>query len=291
MDYRLWIKGGNWEEFDEAALREIDQAVAWGAKYGIHVSINFHRAPGYTVASPPEKTSLWTDRQTQRVCAKHWAMFARRYRGVPSAAAELQPDERAGQCRAGGLRGGGPQAGRGHPRRRPGSADHLRWPAMGHGSRAGTARTPHRPGHTRLHAHGDQPLQGKLGQQRELPLSAVAALAAAQRHPAQPQEGGGLLSAGDRRPLCHGYRVAAARADGFGLRAAGGGGRRQAGLPEAVPMRPRQGRMEESRVQEAVADLPESLRPRLHGHDSRRAPGRSAFAWPMATGWKSARSG
>ena len=84
MDYRLWIKDGNWEEFDETTLKEIDQAVKWGAKYGIHVSINFHRAPGYTVASPPEKTSLWTDPRTQRVCAKHWAMFARRYRGIPS---------------------------------------------------------------------------------------------------------------------------------------------------------------------------------------------------------------
>ena len=61
MDYRLWIKDGNWEEFDEATLAEIDQAVAWGEKYGIHVAINFHRAPGYTVASPPERTSLWTD--------------------------------------------------------------------------------------------------------------------------------------------------------------------------------------------------------------------------------------
>ena len=84
MDYRLWIKDGNWEEFDEATLQEIDQAVAWGEKYGIHVSINFHRAPGYTVARPPEKTSLWTDPDTQRVCAKHWAMFARRYKGIPS---------------------------------------------------------------------------------------------------------------------------------------------------------------------------------------------------------------
>ena len=37
MDYRFWIKDGNWEEFDEATLKEIDQAVAWGAKYGIHV--------------------------------------------------------------------------------------------------------------------------------------------------------------------------------------------------------------------------------------------------------------
>ena len=84
MDYRLWIKNDNWEEFDEATLLEIDQAVAWGAKYGIHVLINFHRAPGYTVARPPEKTSLWTDPTTQSVCAKHWAMFARRYRGIPS---------------------------------------------------------------------------------------------------------------------------------------------------------------------------------------------------------------
>ena len=84
MDYRLWVKDGNWETFDEATLKEIDQAVAWGGKYGIHVALNFHRAPGYTVAQPAEKTSLWTDPKTQGVCAKHWAMFARRYRGIPS---------------------------------------------------------------------------------------------------------------------------------------------------------------------------------------------------------------
>jgi hypothetical protein len=84
MDYRLWIANGDWEQFDEATLKEIDQAVAWGEKYGIHVCLNFHRAPGYTVAKPPEKTSLWTDAETQRICAKHWATFARRYRGTPN---------------------------------------------------------------------------------------------------------------------------------------------------------------------------------------------------------------
>ena len=84
MDYRLWIKHGDWEKFDESALAEIDQAVGWGGMYGIHVAINFHRAPGYTVASPAEKTNLWTDAEAQRVCARHWAMFARRYRGIPS---------------------------------------------------------------------------------------------------------------------------------------------------------------------------------------------------------------
>ena len=84
MDYRCLIQGDDWERFDEASLRDIDQAVAWGRQYGIHVCLNLHRAPGYTVARPPEKTSLWTDENTQRVCAKHWAMFARRYRDIPN---------------------------------------------------------------------------------------------------------------------------------------------------------------------------------------------------------------
>lgn len=85
MDYRGWIKDGNWKTFDEQALKEIDQAVEWGNKYHIHVALNFHRAPGYTVNTPPEKTSLWTDPEAQRVCALHWATFAKRYKGIPNA--------------------------------------------------------------------------------------------------------------------------------------------------------------------------------------------------------------
>lgn len=84
MDYRCWIVDGDWERFNEQTLREIDRAVEWGGKYGVHVCINFHRAPGYTVAKPPEKTSLWTDPKTQEVCARHWALFAKRYRGIPN---------------------------------------------------------------------------------------------------------------------------------------------------------------------------------------------------------------
>lgn len=84
MDYRTWIEDGDWEKFHEPTLRQIDQAVAYGEKYGVHVMLNFHRAPGYTVASPPEAKSLWTDPQAQRVCALHWATFARRYKGIPN---------------------------------------------------------------------------------------------------------------------------------------------------------------------------------------------------------------
>jgi endoglucanase len=84
MDYRMWIEDGDWTKFREATLKEIDQAVAWGARYGIHVCLNFHRAPGYTVARPPEEKSLWSDHEALRVCALHWEHFAQRYQGIPS---------------------------------------------------------------------------------------------------------------------------------------------------------------------------------------------------------------
>jgi len=84
MDYRIWIVDGDWTRLNEQALVPIDQAVAWGGKYHVHVCLNFHRAPGYTVAQPPESRSLWTDPEAQRVCALHWAAFARRFKGIPN---------------------------------------------------------------------------------------------------------------------------------------------------------------------------------------------------------------
>lgn len=84
MDYRLWIKDGNWQKFDLEQMAEIDKAVEYGKKYNIHVCMNFHRAPGYTVANPPEPTDLWTNPETQRICAMHWAFFANRYKDIPN---------------------------------------------------------------------------------------------------------------------------------------------------------------------------------------------------------------
>ncbi len=84
MDYRFWIKDGDWRVFDEETLAKIDKAVEWGKKYDLHVMINFHRAPGYTIASPREPRNLWTDKEAQEVCALHWRTFAKRYKGIPS---------------------------------------------------------------------------------------------------------------------------------------------------------------------------------------------------------------
>lgn len=83
MDYRGWIVDGDRRKFDEKTLKEIDLAVEYGLKYGIHTMINFHRAPGYTVARPQENPLVWDDQETLDVCALHWQTFAKRYAGIP----------------------------------------------------------------------------------------------------------------------------------------------------------------------------------------------------------------
>ena len=84
LDYLCWTDRDDLKALKEPVLKEIDQAVEFGRKHGVHVQINFHRAPGYTVARPPEQKSLWTDPEILEVCAHHWATFASRYQGIPN---------------------------------------------------------------------------------------------------------------------------------------------------------------------------------------------------------------
>ena len=84
LDYRMWIENNDWTKFHEPTLKEIDEAVEWGGKHGVHVCLNFHRAPGYTVARPPEAKSVWSDDEALRVCTLHWVTFAKRYAGIPN---------------------------------------------------------------------------------------------------------------------------------------------------------------------------------------------------------------
>ncbi len=84
VDYRSYIAGNDWTRFAEEKLRHFDQALEWGGRHGVHVCLNLHRAPGWTVARPAEELSLWTDPEARRVAALHWGMFARRFKGVPS---------------------------------------------------------------------------------------------------------------------------------------------------------------------------------------------------------------
>lgn len=91
IDYRIYTRPGDWSVFLQPKLAQIDQAVAWGRKYNVHVCINLHRAPGYCVnppstpLPPSQNISLWEDAKAQQAFASHWRMFAERYRQVPTA--------------------------------------------------------------------------------------------------------------------------------------------------------------------------------------------------------------
>jgi hypothetical protein len=84
MDYRIWVTGKKGNTMNETALKRIDRAVEYGIKYDIHICLNFHRAPGYTVASPPETADLWTQTEPQEAFARMWGYFAERYKGIPN---------------------------------------------------------------------------------------------------------------------------------------------------------------------------------------------------------------
>lgn len=85
LSYWCWSDPHDWRVLREDTLAEIDDAVVSGRRFGIHVCLNFHRAPGYTVdLSAPEPFNLWTDDEALEACAYHWRHFARRYADVPS---------------------------------------------------------------------------------------------------------------------------------------------------------------------------------------------------------------
>lgn len=87
MSYHCWSSPKDWRQICEPVMKEIDAAVELGRRHGVHVSLNFHRAPGYSVdASQREPFNLWTDTEALEACAYHWGYFAERYKNVPSSA-------------------------------------------------------------------------------------------------------------------------------------------------------------------------------------------------------------
>ena len=86
MSYRCWTDLSKPFQLVEKTLKEIDQAVEWGKRYGVHVCLNFHRAPGFSInwALSPEPWNLWTSAKAEELFAFQWSRFAERYKGIPS---------------------------------------------------------------------------------------------------------------------------------------------------------------------------------------------------------------
>lgn len=93
MDYWFWIDT-DWRvtrkltpedvmKIKEEALEPVDRIVDLGSKFGLHVSLNLHRAPGYCInGAEREPFVLWSDSRAEDAFVYHWDMFAKRYRGV-----------------------------------------------------------------------------------------------------------------------------------------------------------------------------------------------------------------
>ncbi len=93
MDYRFWTDSQDLMRIYEKKVEPIDRAVRLGEKYGVHVNISLHRAPGFCVLDgldpvvtgihvTPEKTSFYKDRAALEAFIHQWTFFAHRYKGI-----------------------------------------------------------------------------------------------------------------------------------------------------------------------------------------------------------------
>lgn len=68
---------------NQKAVDQVDSLVAMAHKYGLHVSLNLHRAPGYCInAGFHEPYNLWKDEEAQKAFYFHWNMWAKLYKNV-----------------------------------------------------------------------------------------------------------------------------------------------------------------------------------------------------------------
>ncbi len=90
ISYWTWSDPASWSRIDERALKPVDDAIELGRQYGVHVSLNLHRIPGYCVnRGELEPHSLFAgprDSMDRALAAAvhHWSVLARRYADVPS---------------------------------------------------------------------------------------------------------------------------------------------------------------------------------------------------------------
>lgn len=95
MDYRFWTDTNDPLKIDERRLEPIDRAIRFGERYGVHIDICLHRAPGFCILDSldssvtgiqvtHESTNLFTDPRSVDVFVHQWTVFARRYKGISS---------------------------------------------------------------------------------------------------------------------------------------------------------------------------------------------------------------
>src|SRR6478735_3236324 len=70
---------------DEAAVNQIETFIHKAHQYGLHTSINLHRAPGYCInAGFNEPFNLWRDQSALDAFCFHWSLWAKRHKNESS---------------------------------------------------------------------------------------------------------------------------------------------------------------------------------------------------------------
>ena len=94
MDYRFWTDSRNRMKIDERKVEPIDRAIRLGEKYGVHVNLSLHRAPGECILDGmdqklvgirivEEPASVYRDQRMLDAFIHQWQFFAKRYKGIP----------------------------------------------------------------------------------------------------------------------------------------------------------------------------------------------------------------
>ena len=95
MDYRFWTDSQDLLKIREDKVAPIDRAIRLGEKYGTHVNLCLHRAPGYCILDTmdetltgiyitKEKSSVYSDPKMLDAFVYQWSYFADRYKSISS---------------------------------------------------------------------------------------------------------------------------------------------------------------------------------------------------------------
>lgn len=117
MDYRFWTDTRDLTKIDEGKVEPIDRAVRLGEKYGVHVNISLHRAPGECILDGmdqklvgihivEEPASVYRDQRMLDGFIHQWQFFAKRYKGLLSTRVSFnlvnEPDDKGAKDEATG---------------------------------------------------------------------------------------------------------------------------------------------------------------------------------------------
>lgn len=87
LNCRHWMVDGNPLVAREEDLARLDRAVALGRQHGLHVCLNLHYAPGYSVNFRSRRGfNLWRDPPAQEAFCRLWRVLSDRYRDIEPAA-------------------------------------------------------------------------------------------------------------------------------------------------------------------------------------------------------------